>query len=123
MRKRIAALAALALAMLTATVVSAEPAHAAGTCQAYWFCAFDGTSTNGTKLLESNAGAGSDHVDVANDRVSSVINGTGRFWCGVNNGFPGDQTVLSVAPYTTLNALGSGADNKIDHFYVRYGGC
>jgi hypothetical protein len=107
-----------AVLALTSVALVASPASAASTCGSSKFCAWTGTSYGGTKLIESSAGAGSDHVDVANDQVSSVKNNTANYWCGVNNGFPSDSTVLSVAPRTNLASIG-GANNKIDHFYVR----
>lgn len=94
------------------------PALADSSCPTGYFCAWDGENYTGAKLIQSSAPPGTDNIDVADDRVSSVKNNTGNRWCGVNNGFPGDDTVLSVARYTNLPVLDSKANNKIDHFYV-----
>ncbi|WP_229402593.1 peptidase inhibitor family I36 protein [Micromonospora okii] len=122
-RQAFKALAALALGtlILGATQV---PAYADTDCESGHFCAWDGANYSGNKVIDSTAAFGTTNVDVPDNVVSSVKNLTGNRWCGVNNGFPGDDTVLNVAPNTRLGSIG-GADNKIDHFYVRGGnwGC
>lgn len=123
MLRRVGMLLVATLAGVASIAFVQAPALADSSCPSGYFCAWDGESYTGTKLLQSSASAGTDHITVANDRVSSVKNRTGNRWCGVNNGFPGDDTVLNVAPYTDLASLSSGANNKIDHFYVVTGNC
>jgi hypothetical protein len=108
------AAAAVAGAVVLAT---AGPASASGPCAARHFCAYDGNTYSG-KLLESAAGAGSDHVTVARDRTNSGINHTANYWCAVNDGFPGDQTIWSFAPGSHVPTMGAQY-NKTDWFYVR----
>ncbi|MBO4165065.1 MULTISPECIES: peptidase inhibitor family I36 protein [Micromonospora] len=117
MFNRLTAGLVVTVAVAATTVVVGSPAMAAGTCSSGHFCAFSGTSYNGTKVLDSTASSGS--VDAGtHDVISSVINNTSKRWCGVNNGFPGDDTVLSVAQNTSLASLDARANDKIDHFYV-----
>lgn len=119
--RRIVSLGFAAALSLGALVATSGAASAAGTCADGYFCAWSGSNYTGTKLISSRAPAGTDDIDVADDQVSSVQNRTGNRWCGVNNGFPGDDTVLSVAPRTNIGTLASSANNRIDHFYVRSG--
>lgn len=106
---------------LTAMVGLSSPAYADTDCASGHFCAWEHSNYGGQKLLDSTAAGGTGNVDVANDRVSSVKNLTGNRWCGVNNGFPGDDTILNVAQNTRLGYVGNTANDKIDHFYVRAG--
>lgn len=102
-----------------ASVALVAPAAAAGGCPDGSFCAFDNVNYDGM-LLKSNAGRGSNRVDVADDRVSSASNLTGNNWEGVTTrtGLP-DEVVFRFAPYTDVARIGRGANDKIDHFDVR----
>ncbi|MFC0107793.1 peptidase inhibitor family I36 protein [Kibdelosporangium aridum] len=117
MRSIFVRLIAAAAVAGTVTVGAASTANAHGPCRAGFFCAFDGNDYSG-ELLESNAPAGSDHISVARDRVNSGINHTANYWCAVNDGFPGDQTIWSFAPGSHVRTMGAQY-NKTDWFYVR----
>lgn len=118
--RRIASLTASVMAFGALSVALAGPAAAATPCPGTNFCAYDGVDYGGGVLLNSVAGRGSNRVDVADDRVSSAVNRTGNRWEGVNvrRGWP-DQVVFRFAPNTAVSWVGSGANDKIDHFNVR----
>ena len=119
--RRAVSFGSISLMALVAIVGLSSPAAADSDCTDGHFCAWEHANFGGPKLIDSTAQPGTDNIDIANDRVSSVKNLTGNRWCGVNNGFPGDDTVLSVAPGTRLENVGDNANDRIDHFYVRTG--
>lgn len=118
--RRLASLAASAIAFGALSVALAGPAAAATPCPAANFCAYDDINYGGSVLLNSIAGRGSNRVDVADNRVSSAVNRTGNRWEGVTvrRALP-DQVVFRFAPNTAVSWVGSGANDKIDHFNVR----
>ena len=117
--RRIASLVAAASAFGALSVALAGPAAAATPCPSGNFCAYDDINYGGAILLNSVARAGSNRVDVADDRVSSAINHTGNRWEGVTvrRGLP-DQIVFRFGPASNVSWVG-GANDKIDHFNVR----
>lgn len=119
MKTRTAALAIVAGLMIATVANGAHAAIGDGTCNTGEFCAYDGSGYE-TILLESKAAAGSNAVDVANDRVSSWKNTTTSCWQGitVRTGLP-DQTVLNAYKNTSQTNPSDTWNNKIDHFDVR----
>ncbi|CAM3529086.1 peptidase inhibitor family I36 protein [Kibdelosporangium persicum] len=113
-----AAAIAGAVTLVAPVVANAQVAREPASCPGGYFCAYDGTNYGGTELLQSNARAGSDHITVASDRVTSAANHTGNYWCAVNASWPADITIWRWAPGTHTRDMGSGS-NRTDWFYVR----
>jgi len=108
---------ASAMAMTALVVVPSSPAAAAIPCGGS-FCAYDLAGLEGP-LMRSSAPAGSEKVEVPDDRTSSGENNTVNQWVGVNRRFllP-DSRVHRWFPGDIAFELGAEANNKIDHFDV-----
>jgi len=117
-------LSAGALGVGSASVASAAPA--ASTCKAGHFCAYTDANYGGKVLLDvTGVTAGSNHINVASNKVSSVKNNTKQCWLGRDDrSWPlPDHTVLTAAPGSQIPKLSDGPNDSTDWFDVRDSGC
>ena len=111
--KRIAAIGGAALIAGGLLVgVGATPALAATGCASTYFCDWDVTSFNGTRLAQSTATL----IDVPNDRTQSSKNlSSSHSWSARNQVGTGDQEIAYFPAGYQLSSYGSN-NNVVDNF-------
>jgi hypothetical protein len=128
MRRILMSLATLALTAGALGFAGAGTANATGPCDGDGpgsdqgnFFAFRANNYEG-RLISVNIDPSDGDVNVLDNATNSVINHTPYVVCGVNDGTPGDQTIISIppAPADGSHRTSIGSDfNKIDWFYAR----
>lgn len=106
----------VAAVILGTTLVSGTAANAAGKCASGHFCAFDGRSYAGTRLVDSATSANTT-VEVADNRAASGINNQGRKWCGVDVEVGKNRIRARWAAHTSISDL-SPYNDTIDFFWA-----
>ncbi|HUR13837.1 MAG TPA: hypothetical protein VM097_05015 [Mycobacteriales bacterium] len=116
-------LALTVISIAAAGIWQASPAAAyvPGNCEVNEFCGFKDNLYKGGFLIESAAPAGSNHVEIADNLLSSGNNRSGtNTWLAINDhSWPqDDETSWRFFPNTAVPAM-TGANDEVDWFDVR----